>query len=97
MDGSYRVIWLRRLIEHDLAAFDVAAMQSGAGAAAITEAMNEIDRLLSTSPQSQGESRGPIERILMVPPLAVIYEIHEDEHLVVILRVSYRPPRSTST
>ncbi len=52
MNGTYRVIWLRRLIEHDLAGFVVSAMEAGHGAAPITAAMNAIDRLLSTSPHS---------------------------------------------
>jgi hypothetical protein len=93
MNGGYRVIWLHRLIEHDVAGFVVAAMQSGASAAPITAAMNEIDRLLSASPHSHGESRGPGERILFVPPLAARYEVHDDEQVVVIQHVTYRPPR----
>jgi hypothetical protein len=91
MNGSYRVIWPRHLIEHDLAEFAVQAMQSGLGMASITAAMNEIDRLLAGNPLEQGESREGAERILIVSPLSVHYVIDEDNHLVVMVRVHYHP------
>jgi hypothetical protein len=82
MTSPYRVIWRRRLIERDLANFVVSAIQGGGTSAPITAAMNEIDRLLTANPQGRGESRDPFERVLIVPPLAVYYEIHEDERIV---------------
>ncbi|MGH7127176.1 MAG: hypothetical protein ACREJB_07500 [Planctomycetaceae bacterium] len=56
--------------------------------------MNEIDRLLGGRPETQGESRGDFERILIVPPLVVTFEIHEEERIVVVLRARYSPRRS---
>ncbi len=93
MNGAYRVVWPRRLVEHALANFVVAAMQSGQGAADITLAMNEIDRLLAANPQEEGESRDEFERIIIVPPLSVDYEVQEDERIVLILRARYVPRR----
>lgn len=90
MNGSFRVIWRRRLIEHDLAGFVVSAMQHE-GAVEITRAMNEIDRLLAANPQAHGESRDEFERILIVPPLVVDYEVYEDEQVVYVLRARYVP------
>ncbi|HZT81247.1 MAG TPA: hypothetical protein VFA26_13540 [Gemmataceae bacterium] len=93
MSGGYTVIWRRRLIEHDLAGYVVSAMQQGDDVAAITPAMNEIDRLLATDPHAPGESRDEFERVLIVPPLVVGCEIHEDEHVVYVLRARHLPGR----
>jgi hypothetical protein len=94
MNGSFRVVWRRRLVEHELAEFVLAAMGRQEGAASITRAMNEIDRLLATAPQTHGESREDYERILIVPPLAVDYEVYEDDRVVYVLRARYLPQKA---
>ncbi len=43
--------------------------------AAVTAAVEAIDRALQVDPASQGESRSGIQRILLEPPLGVVYEI----------------------
>ena len=68
-------------------------MQRGDDVNAITVAVTEIGRLLSTVPQSVGESRAGQERVLIVPPLAVLYEVHEEEAIVLILGLRYRIPK----
>jgi hypothetical protein len=89
MIGPFTEIWRRRLIEQDLAGFVVAALERGDSSTPITAAMNEIDQLLAANPEGQGESRDPFERILIVPPLAVEYEIHDEERIVYVLRARY--------
>ena len=85
MIRKYQVIWRRQVIEKHVAQFVVDAMQQGGDVNAITSAMSEIDQLLSVEPKTCGESRGEFERILIVAPLAVTFEIHEDESVVVVL------------
>ena len=91
MNGSYRVIWEKRVVEVKIADFVVAAMQTGTGAARTTAAMNEIDRRLETNPHAEGESRNLGQRILIVPPLAVIYEIDDEAQVALIVNATYRP------
>ncbi len=43
--------------------------------AAITAAVEAIDRALQVDPGSQGESRSGTQRILLQPPLGVVYEV----------------------
>jgi hypothetical protein len=55
--------------------------------AAVTAAGNEIDRLLAISPREQGESRGGMVRVMFARPLAVEYEVIEDDCKVRVLTV----------
>jgi len=57
----------------------------------VSSAANEIDRLLRNDPQSRGESRDEFSRILIVLPLAVVYEIHERDRMVSVLSVRHVP------
>ncbi len=93
MNGSYRVIWRRELSNRRLAEFVVQAMQRGEDVNAITNAVNTIDNLLSTRPGPCGESRAEFERVLIVPPLSATYEVHEDEQVVIVVSLHYRPLR----
>jgi len=38
-------------------------------------AFDEIERLLATAPEEQGESRASGRRVLIVPPLGIIYRV----------------------
>lgn len=91
MTFRYTVIWKRSVIEKDLASYVVEAMEKPGDVGAITRAMTEIDRLLGQRPETEGESRANFERVLIVPPLTVTYEVHEDEHIVYVLRSRYSP------
>jgi hypothetical protein len=93
MTKRYTVIWRRSLIETTLAQFTLDAWQKGDDLNAITQAVAEIDRRLSAAPHAEGESRPPFERILIIPPLSVSYEIHEEERTVLVLRARYCPRR----
>jgi hypothetical protein len=87
---NYTVIWLHKLIDQ-VAAFYVEAREQGGDTAAITQAFAQIDSLLETNPTTCGESRDNQERVLIVSPLSVHFEIHEDERSVVVTTVRYSP------
>ncbi|MEX2138686.1 MAG: hypothetical protein WD894_05455 [Pirellulales bacterium] len=53
----------------------------------INDAVLRIDTLLAASPQEQGESRPGGRRILLAPPLGVIYKVYEPDRRVRVLRV----------
>jgi len=95
MNGRYRVLWKRLASEVQLASFVVQAIERGEDVGAITRAVGEIDRLLESDPQERGESRDLGERILIVQPLAVTFEVFEDERVVVVLRAVIRRDRSS--
>jgi hypothetical protein len=61
--------------------------------AAVTAAANSADSLLRVDPLGQGESRGGITRVPVVLPLAVVYEVHEDDRQVQVLSVRHVPVR----
>lgn len=54
---------------------------------AVTDAANRIDRLLRTDPHHQGESREENVRVLFERPLAVQFEIHDDDCHVEVLQI----------
>ena len=60
---------------------------------AVTAAANSIDGLLRVDPLDRGESRSGITRILIVLPLAVVYEVDKDDRLVRVLSVRHVPVR----
>jgi hypothetical protein len=94
VNPRYRVIWKRSLAENRLAAIVARAMARGESVNAISRATAAIDRILASGPESAGESRNEFERVLFVPPLNVTFEIHEEESVVYVLRLRYRPRRA---
>jgi len=60
---------------------------------AVSDAAHRIDRLLQQDPADRGESRGGATRILVELPLAVVYEILEDDRLVQVLAIRHVPTR----
>lgn len=97
MSPRFRVIWKHSVIERTLAAIVVRAMERGEPVAAITAAMAEIDQRLERDPDNEGESRGEHERVLIVSPLTVTFEVHSEEQIVFVLTARYRPRRSPGT
>jgi hypothetical protein len=53
----------------------------------VTSSANEIDRRLRLNPHQQGECRSQGRRILLVPPLGVVYRVNDDDRLVRVLHV----------
>ena len=91
MNIRYRVIWKRSIIDIAFPAFLAKAEQRGDDVNAIARAMSEIDQLLAFEPEEQGESRENYERVLIVSPLSVTFEVFEEESIVVILGARYSP------
>lgn len=76
---SYTVEWLEPA-EQELAA----AWLRSSDRMAVTNAANELDRLLRIAPESQGESRPGGRRIAFCKPLAIIYRVYPDQSLVLV-------------
>jgi hypothetical protein len=60
--------------------------------AAIAAAADAIDHLLQVDPLGQGESREGDKRILFYPPLAVLYQVAENDRLVHVLTIGRSNP-----
>jgi plasmid stabilization system protein ParE len=59
---------------------------------AVTSASHRIDQILARNPHSAGESRDRGRRLLIVPPLMVVYRVIDAKHTVRV--VSTKPSRS---
>jgi len=57
---------------------------------AITRAADRIDEALKADPQSLGESRSGRTRIAFESPLAVQFDVHEEDRIVYVLRIRHR-------
>ncbi len=82
---NYTVVW-QPTAENQLATAWVDATDRGA----VARASDRVDRVLAVDPAHEGESRDRGRRLVFVPPLAVTYEVIEDDKLVRILRVRLR-------
>jgi hypothetical protein len=60
---------------------------AGPDRAAITAMSNRIDYLLARDPENVGESRAGQTRILIEPPLAVLFEVSLPDCLVTVFAV----------
>jgi plasmid stabilization system protein ParE len=80
----FTVGWVRSALD-DLA--DIWTQADAGDRAAISAAANRIDRLLSTNPSDQGESRSKARRLLVELPLVVVFEIVEQDRFVRVLQV----------
>ncbi len=74
---DWTVVWLPDA-ENELAELWLASTDREATSAAA----DQIDQLLRNSPQTAGESRSADRRILIIPPLAVIYRVSLDDRIV---------------
>ncbi len=79
---NYTVVW-KPAAEDELAEI----WTNAANRAAVTDAANEIDRLLRLDPHDQGESRSEHVRVVFVHPLGLFFHIREEDRLVSVLRV----------
>jgi hypothetical protein len=95
MSPRFTVIWPHWLIEGPVAEFVARQFERGDDGGTIADAMNQVDRLLSLDPHVVGESRGEHERVVVVQPLTVSYEVHQAERVVLVLNAHYYPgPKS---
>jgi hypothetical protein len=79
---TFTVVWL------DSAASELAvAWLTAKDRAVVTAAARNIDQRLRDSPESAGEAREGIRRILFAGPLAVTFEVSINDRLVRVLDV----------
>jgi plasmid stabilization system protein ParE len=78
----YTVTWSPEA-EQELAAIWVAATNRNQA----SQASREIDRRLRASPLGEGELHQGIQRLLVQPPLAVVYQVLQDDCKVEVLTV----------
>lgn len=67
------------------------AREMGRDAAALVRAAADIELALSDEPAEAGESRAGAERVLIINPLTVVYEVFEDAATVMIYEAVYHP------
>jgi hypothetical protein len=89
---NYRVVWPRRL-ENALGDAAFYAYERGHDAVALRRAAADIELALSDNPAELGESRVGAERVLIIDPLAVIYEVFEAAQVVCIYEAVHYPRR----
>ena len=63
---------------------------------ALSDAANKIDAILREDPQGKGSPSIGQSRMLMVPPLGVLFRVVESDRLVRIMAVWYIPLYTTN-
>lgn len=87
---SCRVVWRRRVrLKLDVLAF--LAHEGGDFSGGIPKAVDEVELRLALAPDSEGESRADDERVLIVHPLTVVYEVFKEPQVVLIYAAVYYP------
>jgi hypothetical protein len=89
---NYRVVW-RLQVRRNIDAFAFILRETGRDPDRLLRAVDEIEFRLSASPLTEGESRDDSERVLIVHPLSVRYEVFEAPQVVVIDSAVYYPRR----
>ncbi len=84
---SFTVVW-KKSAENELADLWVKHPRDRAH---LTNAANQIDAVLRTDPHLLGDSHSESTRVLLVPPLGVIFRVAEADRLVRVLAVWYIP------
>ncbi len=83
---SYRVVWAARAREIIDTHYFLAS-EKGGDALALRVAVSRIETQLAADPTAVGESRDDGERVLIVEPITVHYEIFDNQHVVLIYKV----------
>jgi hypothetical protein len=83
---NYRIIWGPRASTM-LSVLTFLAYEKGRDIDELEYAITEIDHMLSNNPEAVGESRSGTERVAMVKPLTVTYEIFPKSDVVLIYEV----------
>jgi hypothetical protein len=78
----YTVIWVPAALNELASLWNDAEDRSEVG-----NASDEIDRQLASTPGLVGESRGGNSRVLFAAPLAIDYDVVEDDCMVTVLAV----------
>ncbi len=90
---TYHVYWRKRsLLLLRLVQF--LAAEKGGDEEAVLRATGELNRQLAEDPSEVGESREVNERVLIVNPLTVLYEVFPEQNTVVIDRLVHHGYRA---
>jgi len=89
---NYRVVWRLR-VRRKIDAFAFILGETGRDPEHLLRAAEEVESRLSFDPLIEGESRSETERVLIVHPLSVRYEVYEDQQVVLIYSGVYYPRR----
>lgn len=86
----YRVIWRRRLIDA-MHTFAFMTHERGGDVEGLARSVESVDRRLSHDPNEAGESRAGNERVLILHPITVYFEVFEESKIVLIYSVVRNP------
>ena len=89
---NYSVLWLPNA-ENELAAIWMAASDRDA----VTRASHEVDQRLQTNAPNEGESRNDGLRVLLVPPLGILFGVEPGTTMVLVAQVWIYHKRGTAT
>jgi hypothetical protein len=89
---NYRVVWRLR-VRRKIDAFAFILRETERDPNVLLRAAEEIEFRLSLSPLTEGESRTETERVLIVHPLSVRYQVFEDATVVLIFTGVFYPRR----
>lgn len=87
----WTVLWSRTQLARFKSTYDGLRGQDKKAANRLARAATKVDHLFERGPEHAGESRGDFERIVIVPPLTVTFEVHSEEHVVYVSRFHYAP------
>lgn len=87
---NYRVVW-RRTVRDNIYTAAHLAYEMGRDAQALSHAVADIELRLSDEPAAEGESRSGAERVTIVAPLTVVFEVFEDSKTVLVYEAVYHP------
>jgi hypothetical protein len=87
---NYRVV-LRRRVADNLHTATFLAYELGRDASALIQAIEDVQLALSDNPIEQGESRAGDERVIIVNPLTIFYEVFEEQQVVLVYEAVYHP------
>jgi plasmid stabilization system protein ParE len=85
---TYTVVW-KPPAERRLAAI----WMDTSNRPAVTLAADTIETLLRSDPTAHGEARHGTTRLLVIAPLAVHYDVQDDDRIVNVLSVRMTPAR----
>ncbi len=86
---AFRVVWLYHVRPVWLGHLLLDLSARGESSDPVFEAMDRVTDELARDPEASGESREDGTRIFCDPVLTVIYEVHHDDRLVIVVNAHY--------
>jgi hypothetical protein len=92
---NYRVVWRARSF-HLLSQLHFTLLEMDGDVAGFERAWDDIELRLAGNPTEEGESRDGNERVLIVNPLTVVFEVFPDQGVVIICRLVHHRFRAAN-